>query len=955
MTILPRPLVEPLGRDAEQLTINRAIDAALDGRASALLITGEAGAGKTTLARWAADVARSRGARVVFARCYASKGATPFAAVVESIGKCLRQLRPDVRDEMVAGLPTLGLLFEGVTGIAPTGAPGGEELSRTRLLDAIAVLLERLARDVPLMWVVDDLQLADEATLDLLQYLTPDLGFLLLATVRTDDLDAAGGVRPVLVDLRRHGATTVELDRLDRDGVVTLLTKLLGGPTPPGVVDLAVERSRGVPLYVTELVSDLIERGLLQHDGTVWRFAGGRVPPLSLAKDLLADRLSMLERDERRAVELLAASPGPLAAESLALLVPDGGETLARLATRGLVTDEIAVDGTAAWALAHPLTRDAALAGCTASHLRSLHLDLLGVTPETDVDLRAHHLLGSAQTGPAVAAILLAAGRRALERGAPHRARELLEHASQNARPDGDPALVSETDLWLAEAHCRHGDWGTAHEMFARMAAELVGSDDPTELSDLLIRWANVAWRAGDRTALPAARSRLICRLADSGFARLEGAQIAEEIWSELRDGRPTPSGRLDRLRLLVTADPDSSLAVDLWLAEQATVFATFGFTRAALERTRELAGRASTTPHQRIRLLNLALDIGVLQESWTEVARLEAASIDATGAVGQSPTWRVALTRSQRLLVAGHLVEAAEVDFGYADLRMSPTRLTAVKTLLRGLPLVYLGRFADVRQLIADARRSAGPAGLDDYDRAYIATVEGLLGIHSDDPGAMSSAVDQVLLTHCSGAASWQIAASAECCARLGRLDELASITDMSRAQDDGQGQATAWAVRAGAVAARLRDDLPGAHAGFLDAAHRFDRLAMPIETARALVDAADCGEVSPDRLVEAAQFLVDAQSAEADRARALLARRHGGMPVAVRTDATHDGDSSLTRREREVAELVAEGLTNREVAERLFISIRTVTSHLDHIYTKLGLSSRRQLTEVLSRSRTE
>ncbi|MCP3989452.1 MAG: helix-turn-helix transcriptional regulator, partial [Actinomycetia bacterium] len=125
------------------------------------------------------------------------------------------------------------------------------------------------------------------------------------------------------------------------------------------------------------------------------------------------------------------------------------------------------------------------------------------------------------------------------------------------------------------------------------------------------------------------------------------------------------------------------------------------------------------------------------------------------------------------------------------------------------------------------------------------------------------------------------------------------------------------------------------------------FDGLGSPFLGARQWVMAAELSRdsVANDRLQDVALFLSDVGGPWADRAVALVTARQ----LSMTPSATESDPLGLTAREREVAREVADGLTNREIAERLFISIRTVTSHLDHIYTKLGIGSRAELVALL------
>jgi DNA-binding CsgD family transcriptional regulator len=156
-------------------------------------------------------------------------------------------------------------------------------------------------------------------------------------------------------------------------------------------------------------------------------------------------------------------------------------------------------------------------------------------------------------------------------------------------------------------------------------------------------------------------------------------------------------------------------------------------------------------------------------------------------------------------------------------------------------------------------------------------------------------------------------------------------------------------WLPAAWAALVRSRRSAGSTRARhLLEAAAVLDRLGRRLEAAERMLDAAEADRASVDvqRLDEVLALCSDAGAAWlAGRARTLI----GGSPPAP-IDRQVPGD--LTRRELEVAELAASGLSNREIASRLYVSVRTVTSHLDHIYTKLSISSRAQLRERMKGS---
>jgi len=164
-----------------------------------------------------------------------------------------------------------------------------------------------------------------------------------------------------------------------------------------------------------------------------------------------------------------------------------------------------------------------------------------------------------------------------------------------------------------------------------------------------------------------------------------------------------------------------------------------------------------------------------------------------------------------------------------------------------------------------------------------------------------------------------------------------LSAVDELDRV-GAGRWLPSAWAC---VVRARLCGSSASSAAELLRAADILKGLGRNLEEAERVVDAAeaDLGAVDSARL--GAAFEIARQAG----ATWLVARIEAIAPVGRARNWVRAADGALTSRELEVAELVADGLTNREISARLYISVRTVTSHLDHIYTKLGLSSRETL----------
>ncbi|MBI2865437.1 MAG: AAA family ATPase, partial [Chloroflexi bacterium] len=346
----PRASSPCVGRDEELRRLTAALTCAAEGRGAAVFLMGEPGVGKTRLAREALAVARACGFTVVEGRAFPNECGLAYAPVLDAFGPFLRKLDSDRLGRLVRGLADLGRLFStlGLPAPEPVGDPG---LEKTRLFEAMARFVERIAQETPVAIFIDDLQWADVATIDMLHYLGRGLGdqrVLLLASQPNDVFDSSPGLRAMRRSLERAKlGEEIVVPPLGQDAVEGLARSVLEGNAPENLLALLDTWAGGIPLFVEALLGALIDSANLVRRNGRWVLNAEGAP--ALPPDLRRLVLGCLERlapIDRRILDLIASLGNPI---THILEIASGMEEqalfngLARLRSAGLVTE--GVDG----------------------------------------------------------------------------------------------------------------------------------------------------------------------------------------------------------------------------------------------------------------------------------------------------------------------------------------------------------------------------------------------------------------------------------------------------------------------------------------------------------------------------------------------------------------------------------------------------------------------------------
>jgi DNA-binding CsgD family transcriptional regulator len=895
------------GRGAECAVLDGLVGAIRRGESRSLVLRGEAGIGKTALLEYLISAASDL--TVLRAVGVESEMELTFAS--------LHQLCAPLLDQL-PGLPApQRQALEVVFGLSSGAAPD-------RFLVGLAVLslLSETAEQHPLLCVVDDAQWLDQTSA------------LTLAFVSRRLLAEPVGI---VFAAREPGQELHRLPELEVRGVRNgdaraLLSSAVRFKLDAHVRERIIAETRGNPLALLELPRGLTATQLAGGFGLL----GAQALSGQIEKSFVR-RLEALSEDARRLLLLAAAEP---VGDPLLLLRASErlGVALSAVETE---TDGLLAIGERV-TFRHPLVRSAVYRSAPPQERRTVHLALAEVTDgELDPDRRAWHLAAAAP-GPdeKVAMELEQSAGRAQARGGFAAAAAFLQRAVELT---AEPARRADRALAAAQAALQAGAFDAARRLLGTAeAGEL--DDFQHARGDLLRGQIASSSGAGSNAAtlllkaakqlesldLDLARDTYLDALSAAQLAGPAGATARLEVCRAVR-ALPPPAGPprpvdlvLDGLALLITEGRAAAMPT---LRGAARVLAGEGLS--ARERLR-LGWLASASTYA-------VWD----NEATRAVIASQIRLVRDAGALEQLPIYLASL--------AGTTLRAG--DFAAVASLMAETRDVAAATGARLLPFTALllvaltGREAEASTLIHTTIDQAEDTGQESAATMahYAAAIlhNGLRRYEEAMAAARQACWDPADL-YVSGWALPELVEAAVRCGQAGlaqdALERLAAVT---------QPAGTDWALGIEARSRALSSEGAAADQLYREAIDRLERARLRPDLARAhqvygewLRREGRRADAREQLRAAHEQFASIGMEAFAERARMELLAT--GETVRKRAVGTRD---DLTAQERQIAELASSGLSNSEIGARLFISSRTVEWHLRKVFTKLGVSSRRQL----------
>ena len=919
-----------IGREGERARFEEVLDEVASGPAG-LVIEGAPGIGKTTV--WREAVWSARGREYLVLEAAPSERDAPLAFA--GLG--------DLFDGLPAGLVE-GLsspqrrALEAAVFLDESDSPASDPEALPR---AILALLRRMSAEQPLVIAIDDEQWLDRPSARVLGFALRRVREERVAVLLTRRTDSDGALWPELA--RGFGRSVVSrtiLEQLELSAFDRLLQSRLSGTISAPLLRRIHESSGGNPLYALAIADDLEARGLR---GSSARSVA--IPPT--LRDAIGRRLEQIDARARDALLVVALVSHPTLATVQAAIPSFALRDLESAEQAGVV--EVAGEDIR---FTHPLLAAAHEERVPASRRRELHRVLAEIVPSEEE--RAYHLaLGAEAPDEQIAERLERASQAAAARGAPEVAADLLEHAARLTPIDGIETRRTRL-IDAAEQHWLAGQYAEARIALEALIDEMPAGpkrasalaqlgwlrNDDFDLGTALLEQAMV--EAGDDHHLRADIANKLSQVysnigdylhmldnANSGVASAEqagdpgllavalGGQGFDRFWTGLGIDRDLFARAMELQRfcdeMLTFFLPSTAFAIVLLFADE--LDAARPLHAAAVERAVEKGEECD--------LGNVLIGAGLLEWYAGDLDAAERYTARATEVAAQQvndelDTW---IIYQEGLFAAGRgqLEQASEKMQRAHDLAAGSGNVQFIAWTTIGLASLDLWR----------GEPELAHARLDPFREQTLE--RGLRFIGMPTLPMWSSDIEALIA--------------------LGRLDEAAEVLDdlRERARRADNPNAVALAHRCRGRLLAARGDVGGAIDAMDAALEAHRQRLVPMELGRTLLEKGSLErrakrKRAAKQTVEEALAVLEPLEARLwiERARDELGR------IGLRRAAVSDG---LTPAQERVAELVAAGMSNQQIASTLYMSTRSVESHLTKIYREFGVRSRAQLVGALSR----
>jgi ATP/maltotriose-dependent transcriptional regulator MalT len=985
-----------VGRHDELASLLDAFGAAARGEATAVVVGGEAGVGKTRLLKeLISDLPEEP--HIIWGRCLARmEGGLPYGAFRDGLRSFVRSLDHAALDELRSHTsPELARLVPDLGNGRPAMDPGDRATERLRIFELLLQAVAYLAEQRPTVLVIDDLHWADRSTLSLLAFLIENLTVervLVCATYRTDEVDRTHRLTKWLAEHLRLREGHVELGRLNRGEIAEQIQAILGNAAPDDLVEEIFARSQGNALFAEEL--------LAASGGD-----HGHALPTSV-RELLLTRMVRLSDLCQRVLRTASGIRTPIHPWVLAHVTNLDEEELFDPLREAVDHHVLEPDrDRRRFVFRHALLREAIYSDVLPGERQFLHRHLAmavaAAQGEGRIDIEeasselAFHWNEAGDAGRAIQASLAAASSAIAARGFDN-AQDHYERVLElwDSVPDArELSGLAHAEVLVRAAETAHlaGDDARAITLAAAALDETEPDADPM---DRALLYESLGWYQLSKGAPAAAIGfyESAQSLSSEQNDRTERARILANsgllylLSGDHERAREFSQQALELARKL-GAKKEEGLALNplgVVLALQGRFEEGIAHLRRALAIAEEVGdveemarpyvnlGHVLATSGRQREAVDLSMRGSEVAREWgletTYGVFLKSNAADALFELGQWPEMRAVIrsierqSRSRPDLGFMHLI-AARLDVAQGDFQRARERLDEAQILFGdgGHPDFLRGRHEVTGELGLWEGRP---------DEARSATLEGLDALAATAEHVFTGALLRLALRAFADLAEYARARRSkpdERAAVEGARRVLATARNLERNPLDPsrsplpespalQSQAAAELAR---CEGRHEPDLwqaAGAH---------WEDLERPYENAYARWRCAEAALLAREPGPRATQHLRSAHEIAARlQARPLLTEiellaRRARIALEVSrppedeaaSEAAVDERFGLTERELEVLGYLAEGLSNREIAERLFISPKTASNHVSNVLRKLGVQGRVEAAAVAFR----
>jgi DNA-binding CsgD family transcriptional regulator len=974
-----------VGRVGELSELQLAAREAGSGRPALVLLGGDSGVGKTRLVgeletrlRAQEDTATLvlRGEGVEQA-----DGELPYAPLLSALRPVIRAHHPALdaltagsRAQLAAILPALddGRAREERSG------PGGQ----LRLFEAVLELLDLVSDGALVVLVLEDMHWADQSTRMLVAFLARSLRqerLALILTYRRDELHRRHPLRPLLAELERLGrAHRIELEPFDRDELTEVLADILGGPPDAALVNRLFARSEGNPLYTEELLAAGLD---------------GRGPTPQSLRDAFLVRIERLSPESQRVARAIAVGRA-LSQEILGVVSGLDRDRLA-LALREALAEQVLVAGQdERFCFRHALLREALYDDLLPGERGELHLALAAALEARQNgagdDLAVTSAIASHYTAagdqPAALRSTINAANAAESVLAYGEAAELWERALRlwpRVAADQRPGSFDTAELLsrAARANGMHRDRGRGETLLREALRELDPERDRVRYAALLARLARTIWSLN--------RGPEAVQTGEQALAMLDEDDPAGV--------RPSLLAWLTRMKFLrgrfrqAAEDGEQALAAAIAAGDsdaEAEVRNTLGMAQVAMGQVEDGIGqlhRAIEVARAHDELDSMLTAYSNLADMLNVAGRTRQALAVAREGMAANPRRMIRSLDWMTMVVSELAFDSGDWKMAREHLTPPPSRLTGIVLMVRYLREAELSLGIGELDRAAEAIEAAGPLA-DASDQPQFIGLHGALCAEirrrqrnlDGARSAVQAALDRLELCtddvmRIARVTMVGMRVEADWAQRGRDLRERGTARDalararihldrLQAAAQDGGPVERARLAEAKAEMARARGR--AAARDWARAAEAWDRLERPYPAAIARWREAECHVASGDRAGAAQAARSALATAEelgshwltaevrglAERGRLDL-RAPGSTEPAGPADPAPEDPFGLTPRERQVLALVAEGATNRQIGQALYMAEKTASVHVSRILTKLGVQGRTEAAAVAHR----